>query len=170
MNSNSLQTYRPSLKLYELTVLFRFVAGFMLKGLQETEKTLRSLNIPFHLLMGDPVLNIPQFAATHRALAIVCDFSPLRTPRQWVHQVGIQLDGLDSDISSHHITKSLSSSSVSSSELTRLKIPLVQVDAHNVVPCWLASDKQARVIIHYSLTYSDNDDGDNAIIMMVLSM
>jgi hypothetical protein len=35
---------------------------FMIKGLEEVEGVLRSKNIPFHLLMGDPVENVPQFA------------------------------------------------------------------------------------------------------------
>eukprot|EP00434_Breviolum_minutum_P013119 symbB.v1.2.011563.t1/scaffold715.1/size233058/9 len=42
--------------------------------------------------------------------------SPLRVPRAWVAGVG--------------------------KELKKLHIPLIQVDAHNVVPVWEASDKQ----------------------------
>jgi hypothetical protein len=51
---------------------------FMIKGLEEVEGVLRSKNIPFHLLMGDPVENVPQFALSQHAMLVVCDFSPLR--------------------------------------------------------------------------------------------
>ncbi len=33
---------------------------FMLKGLQEVEEQLNNLNIPFKMLMGDPIANIPK--------------------------------------------------------------------------------------------------------------
>ena len=90
---------------------------FMIKGLQEVEHELRSKNIPFHLLMGDPTENIPQFAIDERACMIVCDFSPLRVGLSWTATVADKLDGI------------------------KVPIPVVQVDAHNVVPCWIASPK-----------------------------
>lgn len=88
--------------------------GFMLKGLQQTELDLRSKNIPFHLLMGSPVETIPKFIRKVNAVAVVCDMSPLRVPMVWCKDVAKKLSG----------------------------IPLFQVDAHNVVPVWVASDKQ----------------------------
>eukprot|EP00596_Hydrurales_sp_CCMP1899_P002020 CAMPEP_0119053944 /NCGR_PEP_ID=MMETSP1177-20130426/74747_1 /TAXON_ID=2985 /ORGANISM="Ochromonas sp, Strain CCMP1899" /LENGTH=508 /DNA_ID=CAMNT_0007034029 /DNA_START=134 /DNA_END=1660 /DNA_ORIENTATION=- len=90
---------------------------FMIKGLEEVEGVLRSKNIPFHLLMGDPVENVPEFANSQRAMLVVCDFSPLRVGLAWTKSVGEGLDALQAPI------------------------PLVQVDAHNVVPCWIASPK-----------------------------
>ena len=90
---------------------------FMIQGLQEVERDLRLKNIPFHLLMGDPTENIPQFAIDHRASLLVCDFSPLRVGLSWTSTVAERLDNL------------------------KKPIPLVQVDAHNVVPCWIASPK-----------------------------
>lgn len=93
---------------------------FMITGLREVEEQLRSKHIPMYLTMGDPVVNIPQFAATHNALMLVGDFSPLRIGQMWSKQVAEKLDN-------------------SSSPARRL--PYVQVDAHNVVPCWIASTK-----------------------------
>lgn len=91
--------------------------GFMIKGLKEVEVELRSKNIAMHLLMGDPVANIPKFAEDHSALAVIADFSPLRMGRGWVQAVGDSLDNGPGGI------------------------PLFQVDAHNIVPCWEASNK-----------------------------
>eukprot|EP00930_Biecheleria_cincta_P051447 TRINITY_DN36638_c0_g1_i1.p1 TRINITY_DN36638_c0_g1~~TRINITY_DN36638_c0_g1_i1.p1 ORF type:complete len:534 (-),score=107.33 TRINITY_DN36638_c0_g1_i1:68-1669(-) len=88
--------------------------GFMLKGLEETEAELRSKNIPFHLLMGNPVDTIPKFISKVNAVAVVCDMSPLRVPMAWCKDVAKKLAG----------------------------VPMIQVDAHNVVPVWVASDKQ----------------------------
>jgi hypothetical protein len=41
-------------------------------------QTLRGNGIPLHLLMGDPVRNIPDFARAQEAVLRVTDFSPLR--------------------------------------------------------------------------------------------
>jgi len=86
--------------------------GFMIKGLQEVEKDLRALNIPMHLTMGDPVKNVPAFVREHKAAMLVVDFSPMRVQLGWMTAVAGLLDR-----------------------------PMVQVDAHNVVPCWVASPK-----------------------------
>ncbi|XP_037716556.1 deoxyribodipyrimidine photo-lyase-like [Drosophila subpulchrella] len=88
---------------------------FMMGGLQEVEQQCRSLDIPFHLLMGNAAENLPEFVKSKDIGAVICDFAPLRLPRKWVEDVG----------------KALPKS-----------VPLVQVDAHNVVPLWVASDKQ----------------------------
>lgn len=92
--------------------------GFMLKGLEETEKILRSRNIPFTLLSGWPTDTLPSYIETEQPAAVVCDMSPLRVPMAWVKDVAAKLDKVDS------------------------KIPLYQVDAHNIVPVWHASPKQ----------------------------
>ncbi|KAH8372949.1 hypothetical protein KR009_008784, partial [Drosophila setifemur] len=88
---------------------------FMMGGLQEVEQHCRALDIPFHLLLGPAVERLPEFVKSHDVGAVICDFAPLRLPRKWVEDVG----------------KALPKS-----------VPLVQVDAHNVVPLWVASDKQ----------------------------
>lgn len=88
--------------------------GFLLKGLEEVAKECSTLNIQFHLLNGSAGEVLPGFVADRSLGAVVTDFSPLRTPLQWLEDV---TKGLPDDI------------------------PFIQVDAHNVVPCWVASDK-----------------------------
>jgi len=88
--------------------------GFLLRGLEEVAKDCVSLDIQFHLLQGSPGEVLPGLVADFNLGAVVCDFSPLRTPLQWLEDVK---KGLPEDI------------------------PFMQVDAHNVVPCWVASNK-----------------------------
>lgn len=88
--------------------------GFMLKGLREVEQELQKLKVPFSLLMGMHKEQIPLHVSSHAVSAVVCDFSPLKVPMGWVTDVGRDLE--------------------------KSSVPLVQVDAHNIVPCWLASD------------------------------
>lgn len=86
---------------------------FMLRGLEETAAHLAGLGFPFVLLTGDPTREIPAFCSTINAAALVTDFDPLRTKRQWLGTVA-----------------------------GTVSIPVHQVDAHNVVPAWRVSDKQ----------------------------
>ncbi|MFA5109851.1 MAG: deoxyribodipyrimidine photo-lyase [Desulfobaccales bacterium] len=86
--------------------------GFMLKGLQEVAEDLAALNIPLILLTGDPAQALPRFVAASRVGAVVSDFSPLRLVRGWRTAVA-----------------------------ERLGVSLSEVDAHNLVPCWVASPK-----------------------------
>ncbi|XP_034650866.1 deoxyribodipyrimidine photo-lyase-like [Drosophila subobscura] len=88
---------------------------FMMGGLQEVEQQCRELGIPFHLLLGPAVDRLPEFVRSKHVGAVVCDFAPLRVPRKWVEDVAKALPK---------------------------NVPLTQVDAHNVVPLWVASDKQ----------------------------
>eukprot|EP00056_Hartaetosiga_gracilis_P016041 m.3630 g.3630 ORF g.3630 m.3630 type:complete len:257 (-) comp3677_c0_seq1:1003-1773(-) len=91
--------------------------GFMLRGLEETATYLhKEKQIPFHLVKGFAQETISTFANSVNALCVVADTSPLRGAREAVRDIGTQL--------------------------ADMSIPLVQVDAHNVVPVWLASDKQ----------------------------
>ncbi|KAM9279615.1 deoxyribodipyrimidine photo-lyase-like [Morus bassanus] len=89
--------------------------GFMLRGLQEVAKECAELNIPFHLLLGYAKDVLPTFVVEHGVGGLVTDFCPLRLPRQWVEDVREQLPE---------------------------DVPFAQVDAHNIVPCWVASPKQ----------------------------
>lgn len=86
---------------------------FLLHGLRETEVELARLGIPFTLLLGEPSELIVRYARECGASAIVTDFDPLRAKRAWKEGV------------------------VSSTD-----IPLYEVDAHNVVPAWVASPKK----------------------------
>ena len=90
--------------------------GFMLNGLKEVERNLRALHIPFYLLVGPSATrSIPAFVQEHHARAVVCDFFPLRDAMQSVHDVASQMQASN--------------------------VPMVQIDAHNVVPCFHASPK-----------------------------
>uniref|UniRef100_A0A3Q4GS87 Deoxyribodipyrimidine photo-lyase n=1 Tax=Neolamprologus brichardi TaxID=32507 RepID=A0A3Q4GS87_NEOBR len=73
------------------------------------------LNIQFHLLHGAPGKVLPGFVSDHSFGAVVTDFSPIREPLQWLEDVKKKLPK---------------------------DIPFIQVDAHNIVPCWVASPKQ----------------------------
>jgi deoxyribodipyrimidine photo-lyase len=87
--------------------------GFMLKGLMEVEKVLAGKGIPFILLQGSPADQVLRFVGKHKIGALVTDFDPLRVKQGW-------------------------KSGISSS----IAVPFVEVDAHNIVPCWVASPKQ----------------------------
>lgn len=122
------------------------------------------LNISFHLLLGYAKDVLPTFVTEHGVGGLVTDFSPLRLPRQWVEdvrerlpedvpfaQVGASTLGMEnwlvrcgtnlspvSDLSREHVCR-----------VVRIVCFLhpsprlsSQVDAHNIVPCWLASPKQ----------------------------
>jgi len=87
--------------------------GFMLQGLRETENILKGKNIPFFLILGSPEKEIPKFAAQNEISALVTDLDPLRLKKTWKKSV-----------------------------LNRIDIPVYEVDAHNIIPCWIASPKQ----------------------------
>lgn len=86
---------------------------FKIKGLQEVEKHLHALSIPFIVTTEDAPHGIVDFCAKHKAGLLVTDFFPLRKPRAWI-------DGVRKAIT----------------------IPLYGVDAHNIVPAWVVSPKQ----------------------------
>ncbi|KAI7809299.1 CPD photolyase isoform X1 [Triplophysa rosa] len=88
--------------------------AFMLKGLREVAKECKGLDIQFHLLSGEPGQNLPTFVKEWNFGAVVTDFNPLKISLQLNETVK---QDLPSDI------------------------PFIQVDAHNVVPCWEASGK-----------------------------
>jgi len=85
---------------------------FMLKGLRKVEEQLIRLNIPFYILIGDPAETVPAFIRQHRIARLVTDFDPLRIKQDWKRQV-----------------------------IGKVEIPIDEVDAHNIVPCWVASDR-----------------------------
>jgi len=87
--------------------------GFMLKGLSEVKKSLLAKNIPFILLQGLPDHEIPKFIIQERVSALVMDFDPLRVKRDWKNTV-----------------------------IEKTSVPAYEVDAHNIVPSWIASPKQ----------------------------
>ncbi|XP_068557702.1 CPD photolyase [Cebidichthys violaceus] len=96
----------------ELSTLRHY--SFMLKGLEEVAKECKALDIQFHLLRGSAGDTLPGFVSDRGLGAVVTDFSPLREPLQWLEDVKKTLPE---------------------------DVPLIQVDAHNIVPCWVASPK-----------------------------
>jgi len=86
---------------------------FMLRGLQELEKSLAEKNIPFYLLTGLPEEEIPKFVNKFMIGALITDFSPLLVKKQWNKTIA-----------------------------DNIEITFYEVDAHNIVPCWIASSKQ----------------------------
>lgn len=86
---------------------------FMLRGLQEVENILESLNIPFYLLEGFPEKVMPGFLKKYGIKNLITDFDPLRIKREWRKKVAEEAG-----------------------------ITFYEVDSHNVVPCWIASGKQ----------------------------
>jgi len=86
---------------------------FMLQGLREVADDLSARNIPFILLRGDPREEISRLIEEQDVGALVCDFSPLRESLE------------------------------SKSYLAQInEIAFYEADAHNIIPCWLASPKQ----------------------------
>jgi deoxyribodipyrimidine photo-lyase len=86
---------------------------FMLKGLQEVEQDLGKKNIPFFLLTGSPGEELAKFIKKNHVCSLVKDFDPLRIKRTWAEAVAATID-----------------------------IPCYEVDAHNIVPCRVASPRQ----------------------------
>ncbi|MBA4394282.1 MAG: deoxyribodipyrimidine photolyase [Desulfobacca sp.] len=87
--------------------------AFMIKGLREVEHTLKKKNIPFYCLFGNPEDQLPSFIKQMEAAGLIIDFDPLRPKRKWKKAVA-----------------------------DRITIPFWEVDAHNIVPCWIASPKR----------------------------
>ena len=87
--------------------------SFMLAGLQETRENLRNLNIPLVILHGKPNEELPKLCRKLKAGLLVCDFDPLKIKRQWKRD-----------------------------SAKEISIAFHEVDAHNIVPCRFASDKQ----------------------------
>lgn len=86
---------------------------FMLRGLQEVEKDLQAKQIGFTVLCGDVENELPQFCKKNKIGAVVTDFNPLKLAQEWRRKVSKKIDCVG-----------------------------YEVDAHNIVPCWIASPKQ----------------------------
>ncbi len=86
---------------------------FMLRGLMEVEQKLAAKNIPFRLITGNPPERIALLVKEIQAGAIVTDFDPVKIKKEWKSEL-----------------------------VKKINIPIYDVDAHNIVPCRTASDKQ----------------------------
>ncbi len=86
---------------------------FMIQGLKNVEWDLKEKNIPFFLLQGYPVEELLRFVERHNISMLVSDFDPLKIKREWKQRVQ-----------------------------DAIRISFYEVDARNIVPCWLTSQKQ----------------------------
>jgi len=86
---------------------------FLFDGLKEVQSSLGKLNIQFHLLEGKTDQAISKFIDKYKVGHLVVDFSPLRVYKNRLNKV-----------------------------LQKTAIPVSQVDAHNIVPVWKASEKK----------------------------
>ncbi len=87
--------------------------GFMLRGLEEVAGRLAEKGVRFFLLTGNPGEEISRFVGEEGVSRLVTDFNPLRVKQEWDRQVA---------------------------EL--ITAPFRVVDAHNIVPCQVASAKR----------------------------
>lgn len=85
---------------------------FLSEGIKEVSNKLFNLNIEFDLKVGDKLELIKEYIKENNIGYLVTDFSPL--------------------IESMKFKK----------ELSKFDIPVVIIDTHNIVPVWVASDKQ----------------------------
>ena len=61
--------------------------AFMIQGLAEVEQNLAGKDIPFHLLVGLPEMELPEFLREYGAGCLVTDFDPRRLKTQWKEAV-----------------------------------------------------------------------------------
>jgi deoxyribodipyrimidine photo-lyase len=86
---------------------------FMIEGLREVEAELEQYNIPFMMVIGDPLQRLGGVLHHLKPIAVYFDMSPLRGPRK-LHQAIADA----------------------------AECAIYEVDTHNVVPVWQASDHQ----------------------------
>ncbi|MFO0764981.1 MAG: deoxyribodipyrimidine photo-lyase [Patescibacteria group bacterium] len=86
---------------------------FKLAALEEISVDCQKKGIGFSLLIGSKTeQDLVLWIKKQKIGGLVTDFSPLRIQRKWLKSV-----------------------------VKAVGIPVIEVDAHNVVPCWIASDK-----------------------------
>lgn len=86
---------------------------FTLVGLEEVALELARLNIDMRILYGSSVKALAHCVNTLDAHSVVTDFNPLKIRKRWLFEMG-----------------------------GRVKVPVYEVDTHNIIPCWYASDKR----------------------------
>lgn len=86
---------------------------FKIQALKETAKLCEEKNIPF-LIITEPIeKTLPKFIEKHKIGLLITDFNPLRENTKWKNSIA-----------------------------KKIEIPFIQVDTHNIIPCWHASPKQ----------------------------
>ena len=111
----------PLIIIYNLVV--NFLQGsyrqwdFKVRGLQEIQQTCAEKNIPFYLLIDTTGKQSPElivgFCNDHNVGILITDCSPLRIQRHWKEKIA-----------------------------KNISCAMTMVDAHNIVPVWIASNKQ----------------------------
>lgn len=86
---------------------------FFIDGLREVAESAEAHNIPFFITMGDWHSEFKKFIDIHKIGTVVTDFSPLREVRNWWDEIIKEID-----------------------------VPVIEVDAHNIIPAFLVSDKE----------------------------
>lgn len=86
---------------------------FMLEGLMQLQSALEQKNVQFDMITGDASRVIPEYVRQNRVGVLISDFDPLRIKQEWK-------EGIKKEI----------------------EIPFFEVEARNIVPCWIASGKQ----------------------------
>lgn len=85
---------------------------FMIQGLKEVAVDLENKNIPFHLIHGSPAISVSELISEWDASLLILDFNPLKIKKSWDIEI-----------------------------VKRVDCGVHQVDSHNIVPCWRASEK-----------------------------
>ncbi len=86
---------------------------FQLQGLAQLIDSAQDRNIDFAILQGSATELMPHIIKELDAHLLVCDFSPLREKRKMMYML-----------------------------VNTVKVPCIEVDAHNIVPAWIISEKK----------------------------
>lgn len=86
--------------------------SFLKEGLEEIDLTSKKFNVAFHLLFGHPSLTLKKFIEDYQIGYLVIEQFPLNIFRDMI------------------------------SSFDTLNVNLIQVDAHNIIPVWITSNKQ----------------------------
>jgi len=84
--------------------------GFLLRSLEQVRQDLENYAIPLCLLQESPDTSLPAFLNDVDAALLVTDFDPLRIKKRWKAEL-----------------------------VKACRCSIHEVDAHNIVPCWLVS-------------------------------
>jgi len=86
---------------------------WMVHSLQEVQEELKKYDVPFFVRCGGWAKAVQDFVHEYKVGQVVLDFNPLEPVRSWRQELVLLLP----------------------------EVAIVQVDARNIVPCWVASDK-----------------------------
>ncbi len=118
--------------------------SFLIGGLRQLEPRIKERGIGFRLIEGFPDTELPSFFNRIGAGMVVTDFDPLKIKMEWKRRVVGALD-----------------------------IPVVDVDAHNIVPCRIAANRRIMsfanfrskvlpLLSEYLLEYPKTEKPDNS--------